>query len=255
MSVTTRKLTGLSERELAVRMPDNLEYLLDLDRRVSALEGSACSEKALHAMDMLMDAGRLRPGDVANEVLQSLAEARARAWSADMGWIGVDDFVTYEGDLYIAMQSHQTQTNAAPGTAGGLALFRLVRDEPGEGSGDVLEFVIGEYVPYGALRRDPVDGKVYTPVKGQGVTLYDHRPGLVPSEYKLVDAGEDGENPDPDEPPEETVPKWVDLPEGHLFKTGDQFLYNGKAYAVLRDFNKQAGWAPPALIDNFYELA
>ena len=114
----------------------------------------------------------------------------------------------------------------------------------------MLDFVWGELVPYGAKRRDPQDGKVYTPIHEQGVTLYEpHYPHLVPSEYKLVEDSSGGDGGD------DTVPRWADLEDGHTFNVGDRFSDYGKTYEVLRQFFKADSYRPPALIGDFYQLA
>ena len=99
-------------------------------------------------------------------------------------------------------------------------------------------------------RRDPQDGKVYTPIHEQGVTLYEpHYPHLVPSEYKLVEDSSGGDGGD------DTVPRWADLEDGHTFNVGDRFSDYGKTYEVLRQFFKADSYRPPALIGDFYQLA
>ena len=139
-------------------------------------------------------------------------------------------------------------------TVGGRTLFRLIREEPEE-PGTYLDFAWGEHVPYGSVRRDPIDGKLYTPIKEAGVTLYEpHYPHLVPSEYKLYEDG--GEEPEPGPEPEPEpgdVPDWDDLEEGHTFAVGDHFTHDGTEYEVLRAFNKQENWAPPALLNDYYK--
>lgn len=103
---------------------------------------------------------------------------------------------------------------------------------------------------YGVKRRDPQDGKVYTPIHEQGVTLYEpHYPHLVPSEYKLVEDSSGGDGGD------DTVPRWADLEDGHTFNVGDRFSDYGKTYEVLRQFFKADSYRPPALIGDFYQLA
>ncbi len=46
-----------------------------------------------------------------------------------------------------------------------------------------------------------------------------------------------------------TVPKWVDLPDGHTFDVGDKFLYSAKTYEVSRAFTKEAEDTPPVRTD------
>ena len=146
------------------------------------------------------------------------------------------------------MQQHYKRSDLLPGSTAARTLFRLLRTEPEDGT--VLDFVWGELVPYGAKRRDPQDGKVYTPIHEQGVTLYEpHYPHLVPSEYKLVEDSSGGDGGD------DTVPRWADLEDGHTFNVGDRFSDYGKTYEVLRQFFKADSYRPPALIGDFYQLA
>lgn len=120
---------------------------------------------------------------------------------------------------------------------------------------------MGRARPYGAVRRDPIDSKLYTPIKEAGVTLYEpHYPHLVPSEYKLYEDGGDEPTPEPEPEPEpepgpepSDIPDWNELEAGHTFTVGDHFIYNGTEYEVLRVFNKQENWAPPALLNDYYK--
>ena len=172
-----------------------------------------------------------------------------------MGTIFKDEpIVGPDSELYICTTQHQAQADWAPGTVGGRTLFRPLRSEPEEPGGD-LDFMWGEHVPYGAVRRDPIDGKLYTPIKEAGVTLYEpHYPHLVPSEYKLYEDGGEEPEPGPEPEPEPSeIPDWDALEEGHAFSVGDHFTHDGTEYEVLRAFNKQENWAPPALIDDYYE--
>ena len=166
-----------------------------------------------------------------------------------MGTIFKDEpIVGPDSEFYICQVQHQAQAGWAPGTEGGRTLFRPLRSEPQE-PGVYLDFIWGEHVPFGAVRRDPIDDQLYTPIKEAGVTLYEpHYPHLVPSEYKLYE--EPAPGPEPSD-----VPDWDDLEEGHSFQVGDHFTYGGTEYEVLRAFNKQANWAPPALIDDYYQVA
>ena len=149
------------------------------------------------------------------------------------------------GEIYIALQMHEAQAGWGPGTEGGRTLFRLLRKEPEE-TGVYLDFAWGERVPYGAVRRDPEDGNLYTPIHEGGVTLYEpHFPHLVPSEYTLYTP------PEPEEPG--GADAWESLEDNHAFAVGDHFTYDGVEYEVLRAFSKQAGWAPPALLNDFYK--
>lgn len=152
------------------------------------------------------------------------------------------------GETYICTVTHQAQALYAPVTEGGRTLFRLIREEPEEPD-TYLDFEWGEHVPFGAVRRDPIDGKLYTPIKEAGVTLYEpHYPHLVPSEYKLYEDG--GEEPEP-EP--SGIPDWNDLEANHPFSVGDHFTHNSTEYEVLRAFTKQEHWAPPALLNDYYK--
>lgn len=192
----------------------------------------------------LIRAGQVHSGDFTDADLKNIAAADGtRIWSATMGTIFKDEpIVGPDSELYICAVQHQAQENWAPGSEGGRTLFRLLRSEP-ETPGEYLEFVWGEHVPYGAVRRDPVDEQLYTPIKEAGITLYEpHYPHLVPSEYKLYEEPEPG-----------SVPAWEDLEDNHAFQVGDHFTYDGTEYEVLRSFNKQAGWEPPALLDDYYK--
>ena len=175
-----------------------------------------------------------------------------------MGTVFKDEPIVHDGELYICLQQHQAQAGWAPGTIGGRTLFRLLRSEPEE-PGVYLDFEWGEHVPYGAVRRDPIDDNLYTPIKEAGVTLYEpHYPHLVPSEYKLYEEPEPEPEPGPDPEPEpepSTAPDWDDLEDNHAFQVGDHFTYNGTEYEVLRVFTKQANWAPPALLNDYYKVA
>ena len=46
---------------------------------------------------------------------------------------------------------------------------------------------------------------------------------------------------------------WDVLEEGHTFAVGDHFTHDGTEYEVLRAFNKQENWAPPALLNDYYK--
>ncbi len=197
----------------------------------------------------LVRSGAVESGDFTDEQLSSMATADGvRVWSADMGTIFKDEpIVGPDQELYICQKQHQAQAGWEPGSEGGRTLFRPLRKEPEE-PGVYLDFVWGEHVPYGAVRRDPIDSKLYTPIKEEGVTLYEpHYPHLVPSEYKLYEDGGEDPGPSPGD-----VPDWNKLEDGHAFKTGDHFICDGVEYEVARDFNKQDNWKPPALSGDFY---
>lgn len=200
----------------------------------------------------LLRAGDKDAGDYTDTELRTITvTSGARVWSE------IDDgdpifrneaVVGSNGDLYITTQQHYKRSDLLPGSTAARTLFRLLRTEPEDGT--VLDFVWGELVPYGAKRRDPQDGKVYTPIHEQGVTLYEpHYPHLVPSEYKLVEDSSGGDVGD------DTVLRWADLEDGHTFNVGDRFSDDGKTYEVLRQFFKADSYRPPALIGDFYQLA
>lgn len=200
----------------------------------------------------LLRAGDKDAGDYTDTELRAIiVTSGARVWSE------IDDgdpifrneaVVGSNGDLYITTQQHYKRSDLLPGSTAARTLFRLLRTEPEDST--VLDFVWGELVPYGVKRRDPQDGKVYTPIHEQGVTLYEpHYPHLVPSEYKLVEDSSGGDGGD------DTVPRWADLEDGHTFNVGDRFSDYGKTYEVLRQFFKADSYRPPALIGDFYQLA
>ena len=202
----------------------------------------------------LIRAGQVESGDYTDAELKIIAAADGtRIWSATMGTIFKDEpIVGPDSELYICTTQHQAQADWAPGTVGGRTLFRPLRSEPEE-PGGYLDFMWGEHVPYGAVRRDPVDQKLYTPIKEAGVTLYEpHYPHLVPSEYKLYEEVEPEPEPEPGPEPG-NVPDWDELEANHTFQVGDHFT-DGTEYEVLRVFTKQDGWAPPALLDDYYKV-
>lgn len=209
------------------------------------------------ARSNLVRAGSAEAGSFTDAELNSMATADGvRVWSATMGMIFKDEpIIGPDQETYICLQQQQAQADWAPGTVGGRTLFRLLRKEPEE-PGTYLDFAWGEHVPYGAVRRDPVDGKLYTPIKEAGVTLYEpHYPHLVPSEYKLYDAKPKPEpEPEPEPGPSPgAAPDWNDLEPNHSFVVGDHFIHNGTEYETLRPFTKQEHWAPPALINDYYK--
>lgn len=177
----------------------------------------------------LLRAGDKDASDYTDTELRAITvTSGARVWSE------IDDgdpifrneaVVGSDGDLYITTQQHYKRSDLLPGSAAARTLFRL-------------------------LRTEPEDGKVYTPIHEQGVTLYEpHYPHLVPSEYKLVEDSDDGDGDD------DTVPRWADLEDGRTFNVGDRFSDYGKTYEVLRQFIKADSYRPPALIGDFYQLA
>ena len=61
--------------------------------------------------------------------------------------------------------------------------------------------------------------------------------------------------PEPEPGPEPgNVPDWDELEANHTFQVGDHFTHDGTEYEVLRVFTKQDGWAPPALLDDYYKV-
>ena len=167
----------------------------------------------------LIRAGQVESGDYTDAELKIIAAADGtRIWSATMGTIFKDEpIVGPDSELYICTTQHQAQADWAPGTVGGRTLFRPLRSEPEE-PGEYLDFMWGEHVPYGAVRRDPVDQKLYTPIKEAGVTLYEpHYPHLVPSEYKLYEEVEPEPEPEPGPEPGD-VPDWDELEANHTFQ-------------------------------------
>ena len=211
------------------------------------------------AQSNLMRAGVIGAGDLPDDALTEIANVGgSRAWTANMGAIYISETVFMpDGTFYICTQPHIAQAGWEPGSVGGRTLFRVIRKEPEENE-KPLDFVWGELVPFGAVRRDPANGKYYTPIHERGVTLYEpHYPHLVPSEYKEATApatGETGETVKPEEPPTAPeYPRWADLPDNHPFAVGDYFTDYAKTYVTLRVFTKQAHWRPPALINDFYK--
>ena len=201
----------------------------------------------------LMRAGAIDAGELPDTELRAIAvTSGARVWSEIVGTIYKNEQITDgEGHFYICLQQHNRQADWAPGATGTHALFRPIRDEPEEGT--VLDFVWGEFVPFGVQRRDPIDNKIYTPISANGVTLYEpHYPHLVPSQYMEVQATGGGSESGGDTPAT-SYPRWADLEDNHPFTAGDHFTDYGKTYEVLRVFTKQANWRPPALIDDFYK--
>lgn len=253
----------LSKQEKAVELADIWAAILDAGEAIKALGGTYPDEHIRKAQDALLRSGKLATGDLADDVIKEIATVgTARIWAADMGQVFAGETVIdgSSGETYICTVAHQAQALYAPGTVGGRTLFRLIREEPEE-PGTYLDFAWGEHVPYGAVRRDPIDSKLYTPIKEAGVTLYEpHYPHLVPSEYKLYEDGGDEPTPEPEPEPEpepgpepSDIPDWNELEAGHTFTVGDHFIYNGTEYEVLRAFNKQENWAPPALLNDYYK--
>lgn len=248
---TLEEARAYAKQERSVETQEIWEAILAIHKALVLMGSAGLPERIVSiAGANLVRSGAVESGDFTDEQLTSMATADGvRVWEANMGMIFKDEpVIGPDQELYICQQQHQAQAGWAPGSEGGRTLFRLLRKEPEE-PGTYLEFAWGENVPYGAVRRDPIDGKLYTPIKEAGVTLYEpHYPHLVPSEYKLYEDG--GEIPEP-EP--SSAPDWNDLEANHPFAVGDHFTYNGTEYEVLRVFSKLDHWAPPALLNDYYK--
>lgn len=246
------EVRAYQKQEKSTETSELWSAILATHEALLALGGTGLPELHVNrAKANLIRAGEATSGDFTDDDLKQIAASDGtRVWSATMGTVFKDEPIVHDGELYICLQQHQAQAGWAPGTIGGRTLFRLLRSEPEE-PGVYLDFEWGEHVPYGAVRRDPIDDNLYTPIKEAGVTLYEpHYPHLVPSEYKLY------EEPEPEPEPEpSTAPDWDDLEDNHAFQVGDHFTYNGTEYEVLRVFTKQANWAPPALLNDYYKVA
>ena len=247
-----------NKQEKSTETSELWSAILATHEALLALGGTGLPELHVNrAKANLIRAGEATSGDFTDDDLKQIAASDGtRVWSATMGTVFNDEPIVHDGELYICLQQHQAQAGWAPGTIGGRTLFRLLRSEPEE-PGVYLDLEWGEHVPYGAVRRDPIDDNLYTPIKEAGVTLYEpHYPHLVPSEYKLYEEPEPEPGPDPEPEPEpSTAPDWDDLEDNHTFQVGDHFTYNGTEYEVLRVFTKQANWAPPALLNDYYKVA
>lgn len=248
---TLEEARAYAKQERSVETQEIWEAILAIHKALVLMGSAGLPERIVSiAGANLVRSGAVESGDFTDEQLSSMATADGvRVWEANMGMIFKDEpVIGPDQELYICQQQHRAQAGWAPGSEGGRTLFRLLRKEPEE-PGTYLEFAWGENVPYGAVRRDPIDGKLYTPIKEAGVTLYEpHYPHLVPSEYKLYEDG--GEIPEP-EP--SSAPDWNDLEANHPFAVGDHFTYNGTEYEVLRVFSKLDHWAPPALLNDYYK--
>lgn len=248
---TLEEARAYAKQERSVETQEIWEAILSIHKALVLMGSAGLPERIVSiAGANLVRSGAVESGDFTDEQLTSMATADGvRVWEANMGMIFKDEpVIGPDQELYICQQQHQAQAGWAPGSEGGRTLFRLLRKEPEE-PGTYLDFAWGEHVPYGAVRRDPIDGKLYTPIKEAGVTLYEpHYPHLVPSEYKLYEDG--GEIPEP-EP--SSAPDWNDLEANHPFAVGDHFTYNGTEYEVLRAFSKLDHWAPPALLNDYYK--
>ena len=157
----------LQKQEKAVELVDIWTAILDAGEAIKALGGSYPDEHIRKAQDALLRAGKLATGDLTDDVIKEIATVgTARIWAASMGQVFAGETIIdgTSGETYICTQTHQAQALYAPGTVGGRTLFRLIREEPEE-PGTYLDFAWGEHVPYGSVRRDPIDGKLYTPIK------------------------------------------------------------------------------------------
>ncbi|OPZ65874.1 MAG: hypothetical protein BWY85_00233 [Firmicutes bacterium ADurb.Bin506] len=207
------------------------------------------------AQEALLRADVIEAGDLPDATLAAVATVgSARIWKPTMGQIFKNEpIIAEDGSTYICRQPHLAQAGWAPGTEGGRTLFRLIRSEPETG---YLDFAWGEHVPFGSVRRDPTDDKLYTPIHPEGVTLYEpHYPNLVPSQYTEYTPEGGGEQGGGEEPEPAAHPKWSEVPDGYTFEPGTYFTDYSKTYHVLRQFTKQANWRPPALNGDFYEEA
>ena len=276
---TLEEARAYQKQEKSADTAELWEAILAAHDAIIAAGGSGLPERHVSiARANLVRAGKVQSGDFTDAELTEMATADGvRVWAADMGAIFKNEPVIGPEDqeVYICLTQHQAQAGWAPGTIGGRTLFRLLRQEPEE-PGVYLDFAWGEHVPYGAVRRDPTNNLLYTPIKQAGVTLYEpHYPSLVPSEYKLYEEPDTPEpepapepepeptpeptpEPEPEPTPEPTpsdVPDWNDLEAGHQFNIGDHFTYNGVEYEVLRVFQRYDNWAPPALLNDYYQVA
>lgn len=243
------------KQEISALTSDLWEAILEADKALKAggLQGLPAAVIS-KANANLVRAGVLSGGSFTDEELSQMATADGvRTWEPDMGTLFPNEpVIGPDGETYITLTQHQTQAGWAPGFEGGRTLFRLLRKEP-EACGEYLTFQWGERVPFGAVRLDPEDGKLYTPIHECGVTLYEpHFPHLVPSEYALYDDPAGGSDPGP-EPSPGGVDDWDGLEANHLFAVGDRFTCDGQLYEVRRVFNKQEGWRPPVLSGDFYQ--
>jgi hypothetical protein len=261
--VSLEKQRALQKSEKAKETSELWEAILAVNDALTASGHPLPPTHVRRAQSNLMRAGVIGAGDLPDDDLAEIANVGGtRQWAPDMGPVYQNESVALNGVVYVCTNPHIAQSGWEPGSEGGRTLFRVIRREPEEGSAP-LEFVWGEHVPYGAVRRDPSNGGYYTPIHEGGVTLYEpHYPHLVPSEYVEVAAPDDGGTlPDTegqielnDSPVEPEHPRWADLPDGHDFAVGDRFTDYGKTYEVLRVFAKQSSWRPPALNDDFYKI-
>lgn len=236
----------LRRQEKAREDSDLWAAILDIS---AALETAGITIPEIHAQkaqEALLRADVIDAGELPDTALAAIATVgNARLWNPTMGQIFKNEpIIVADGSTYFCIEPHLAQAGWEPGTEGGRLLFRLIRSEPETG---YLDFVWGERVPYGSVRRDPTDGKLYTPIHPEGVTLYEpHYPSLVPSQYTEYTAGGGDEEP-------AAHPKWSEVADGYVFKIGTYFTDYSKTYHVLREFSKQSNFRPPALNGNYYE--
>ena len=231
--------------------------VLDVHHALTANGGQGLPEATVSkARANLVRAGVLPAGDFTDEELSQMATTDGvREWAPDIGTLFANEpVIGPDRETYIVLSQHQAQEGWAPGSEGGRTLFRLLRKEP-EGEGEYLTFAWGEHVPFGAVRRDPEDGLLYTPIHQGGVTLYEpHFPHLVPSEYALFDEPDPAPGPEPGPYPDPVaVPDWDDLPANYSFNVGERFTCDGQLYEVRRLFDRLDHWRPPALSGDFYQ--
>ena len=251
-------LRALQKTERAKENYELWQAVIACHEAILALGGEGIpTEHLRRAQANVLRAGEAQSGDLPDTVLLEVATVGgSRAWEPSMGQVYINETVFMpDGTFYICRQPHTAQANWAPGTEGGRNLFRIIRSEPPVEDGEertYLDFVWGELVPYGAVRRDPEDGNLYTPIKEAGVTLYEpHFPHLVPSEYTIFTPPASGGETGGEEPA--AHPKWSEVADGYVFKVGTYFTDYAKTYHVLREFAKQSNWRPPALLNDFYE--
>lgn len=259
-------LRALQKTERAKENYELWQAVIACHEAILALGGDGIpTEHVRRAQANVLRAGEAQSGDLPDTVLLEVATVGgSRAWEPTMGQVYINETVFMpDGTFYICRQPHTAQANWAPGTEGGRNLFRIIRTEPVVEDGEeptYLDFVWGEHVPYGSVRRDPTDNKLYTPIHPEGITLYEpHYPSLVPSQYKEYtesgssETGGGSSSEDGGSSETTTYPKWSELEDNHVFNVGDYFTDYGKTYHVLRQFQKISSYRPPALSGDFYE--
>ena len=167
---TLEEARAYAKQEKSVETQEIWEAILAIHKALVLMGSAGLPERIVSiAGANLVRSGAVESGDFTDEQLTSMATADGvRVWEANMGMIFKDEpVIGPDQELYICQQQHQAQAGWAPGSEGGRTLFRLLRKEPEE-PGTYLDFAWGEHVPYGAVRRDPIDGKLYTPHQGGG---------------------------------------------------------------------------------------